>query len=102
MNINIKLIVLALLFLQSCSSTTENSEVIGNRRQLLLVPSAQIIQLADESYAQVKAKAASSETLDKNPELVARLQNIVKKISKQTSIFRKDAANWNWEVHLIT
>ncbi len=85
-----------------CASTTENSDVIGNRRQLLLVPSAQIVQLSDESYSQLKTKAQTERKLDQNPEIVARLQAITKKVTAQTGSFRKDALGWNWEVHLIT
>lgn len=96
------IIVLFLLGVAGCSSTTENSEVVGNRRQLLLVPSSQIMQLSDQSYAQVKAKAQAEGKLDTNPELVHRLQQVAKKISDQASVFRKDSAEWNWEVHLIT
>ncbi len=91
-----------LLFIAGCSSTTENSEVVGNRRQLLLVPSSQILQLSDQSYAQVKAKASAEGKLDTNPELVRRLQQVAKKIAAQSSLFRKDSAEWDWEVHLIT
>lgn len=86
----------------SCTSSTEKGEISSNRRQLLLVPSQQIMQLSADSYSQVKADASAKGQLDKDPQLVERVQRIAKRITDETGTFRKDALSWPWEVHVIT
>ena len=97
-----KFIFLFPLFLAACSSTTESGEVGVGRKQLILVPSEQIMQLSEQDYAKVKAEAQAQGNLDKDPAVVARLKSISQRLIPQTSVFRKDALNWKWEVHAIS
>ena len=85
-----------------CASSTEKGEISTNRRQLLLVPSEQIMQLSADSYSQVKADASAKGLLNKDPQQVQRVQKIAKRITAETGAFRKDALGWPWEVHVIT
>lgn len=88
--------------LSSCSSTTEGGAVGADRGQVLLVPSAQIAHESAQAYEQIKAEARKKNALDRNPEHVQRVQNIMRRLVQQTGVFRKDAQNWNWESHVLT
>ncbi|MFZ4402898.1 MAG: M48 family metallopeptidase [Pseudobdellovibrionaceae bacterium] len=88
--------------LLSCTTTTEGGEVGADRKQLLLVSSEEIANLSAKSYAQTKQEAQAKGQLDKNPAQVQRVQNIAKRLIPWTSVFRKDAPSWAWEVHVIS
>lgn len=90
------------LSLLSCSSTTESGEVGAGRRQMLLLSNEQVVEMSYKGYEQTKADAKSKGALDNNSNQVARVQNIAKRIVPYTSVFRKDAPSWAWEVHVIT
>lgn len=94
--------VLFSLVLSSCSSTTESGEVGAGRRQMLLVPSEEITSMAAQTYEQTKKDAQAKNALDTNAEQYRRVVEISKRIIPYTSIFRKDAPSWQWEVHILT
>ena len=97
-------ILCSLLFLAGCATTTEGGAVGVGRKQLLLpfVTAEQVNQMALSNYQQVKTEAATQKTLDTNPEMYKRVVAISQRIIPQTTIFRKDAGSWAWEVHVIT
>lgn len=97
-----KLIPLISLVFISCASTTEQGEIGVKRRQLLLVPSEQVVSMAAQSYVQTKEEAQKKGLLDKNTQQVQRVQAIAKRLIPQTATFRSDAPQWAWEVHVIT
>src|SRR5689334_14458911 len=90
------------LFISSCASSTKEGEIGVKRRQLLLIPSEQIVAMSSQGYGQTKDEAKKNNTLDKNSQQVQRVQAIAKRITPQTGIFRQEAMNWPWEVHVIT
>lgn len=97
-----KLIFAASFFLLSCVTTTEEGAIGVGRRQLLLVPSEQIVAMSAQSYGQTKEDAQKKGLLDKNPQQVQRVQTIMRRLVPQTAIYRNDAPAWAWEVHVIS
>lgn len=95
------LVCLAAL-LSSCTTTTEEGAVNADRKQLMLVSSAEIEQASVHAYEQTKAEAQKKNALDRNGEQVSRVQNIMKRLTPHTSVFRRDAVSWAWESHVIT
>ncbi len=96
------LLIISTLVLTACSSSTKAGNVDAGRRQLLLLPSSQITQMSADAYQQTKAEAQKKGELDRNSEQLKRVRTIAQRIIPHTSVFRKDAPGWAWEVHVIT
>ncbi len=96
------LIALSFLSLVHCASSTEEGAVGIRRRQLLAFPEDQVNRLAVQNYEEEKGKAKQKNALDQNPQQLKKLQEISKKLILQTTVFRKDAKAWAWEVHTIS
>lgn len=97
----IKAIILTILsFNIHCASTTGGGDIGLERKQLMLVSSQEIESKSAEAYEQVKQDALTKHTLNTNASELARVQKIAKRIIPQTSAFREDATQWNWEVHV--
>lgn len=95
------LLLAAGLGLSGCKSTTEAGAVGAERRQLLLISSSQLEQLAAQSYAQLQSEAARDGKLNTDPVLTQRVRAIAKRIQPHTAVFRRDAPGWKWEVNVI-
>ena len=94
--------VSALAMFSGCASTTSGGAVGGDRKQLLLVSSQQLNQMAAQSYAKLKADAAAQGALNQDQALLRRVSAIASRLIPQTRVFRPDASSWNWEVNVIT
>ncbi len=92
----------ALAMLGGCETTTQGGAVGANRPQLMLVSSAQLNQLAAQSYAKLKAEASGKGILNQDQAMLRRVRAIAGRIEPQTRAFREDAPGWNWEVNVIT
>lgn len=86
----------------SCQSTTSGGVVGAERKQLLLVSSEQLDQMAVKAYAQLQAESAKKGVLNTDPALTRRVRAIASRITPQTRVFRADAPGWKWEVNVIT
>ena len=84
-----------------CGSTTGAGAVGANRKQLLLVSSDEVMNLASKSYQQTLSQARQKGVLDVNASQFARLKRIANHLIPQTSVYRTDATKWQWEVHII-
>lgn len=84
-----------------CSSTTGAGAVGANRKQLLLVSSDEVMNLASKSYQQTLSQARQKGVLDVNASQLARLKRIANHLIPQTSVYQTDATKWQWEVHII-
>ena len=87
--------------LSGCATTTQAGAVGADRKQLLLVSSEQLEKLATQSYNQLQANAAKKGVLNTNAELTQRVRRIGQNIIPSTSVFRRDAPAWKWEINVI-
>ena len=90
-----------LVALSGCVTTTSGGAVGATRAQLLLVSSAQVEQMAAQSYTNLVAAATKGGVLNNNPTLLKRVRAVAARISPQTATFRADAPGWKWEVNLL-
>ena len=88
--------------LAACTTTTEQGAVGVERRQLLLVSSAEMDQSAVTAYQTVLKEQGAKGAVNKDPKQVERLRRIAGRLTPQTAVFRKDAPGWKWEVNVIT
>jgi predicted Zn-dependent protease len=97
----IALLAAAACALNGCASTTSGGAVGAERKQLLLVSSAQLEQMAAQSYAQLQTDASKKGTLNTDAALTGRVRAIAARIEPHTAVFRRDAPGWKWEVSVI-
>lgn len=85
----------------SCTNTTDTGAIGVTRKQLLLVSGNEVMQLSNQAYQKTIAEARQAGILDVNGAQVARLKTIANRLIPKTAIYRTDAANWDWQVHVI-
>ena len=83
--------------------TTDTGTVGVERKQYMsgMVSEAALQQEAAQQYSSLLSEAKSQGALDTNAQQTARVKAIAQKLIKQVGVFRPDAANWNWEVHVL-
>jgi predicted Zn-dependent protease len=89
------------LALGGCATTTAPGAIGADRKQLLLVSSAEMNQMAAQAYTEMKTDAQKEDTLNKDAALLQRVRAIAARIQPQTSVFRSDAPSWAWEVNVL-
>lgn len=92
---------LSMLTLTGCTTTTTGGTIGVKRQQFLMVSSEEALQMSVRGYNQTIQKARSSRVLDTNPVQLKRVKNIANRLVNQVSVYRPDAAKWQWEVHII-
>ena len=95
-------LVAAIVAISACSSTTGGGLVGADRRQLMLISEPEVNAMAQQAYAEVIADARKKGTLNTNKTQLKRVQAITKRLIPQTTVFRPDAGQWNWEVNVIS
>tara|TARA_B100000767_G_C19762513_1_gene535870 strand:+ start:778 stop:1587 length:810 start_codon:yes stop_codon:yes gene_type:complete len=95
-----KVIITIIIFLSGCVTTTKNSDSNVSRLQLLLLPNFMTQSMSEEAYKENLEIARNNNKLNVDKELLSRLRNISYEIIEETSVFRDDSINWNWEINL--
>ena len=88
--------------LGACATTTETGTIGVQRKQLLLVSSADMDKAAVQQYRQTLGQASEKSALNRDPQQVARVRAIAARLIPQTAVFRPDAPGWKWEVNVIS
>ncbi|WP_419670217.1 M48 family metallopeptidase [Bordetella petrii] len=92
--------------LAGCASvnTTQSGAIGIERTQYMssMVPEQALTQEAGQQYAEIIQKARAQGALDRDARQVARVREISKRLIAQVGTFRPDAANWQWEVHVLS
>lgn len=87
--------------LVGCASTTSGGAVNVDRTQLLLVPAATVNAQSALAFSQLTIEAGKKRLLDNDQALTQRIRDISNRLIAQTTVFRTDAQQWGWEVHVI-
>ncbi len=82
--------------------TTEGGTVGVDRKQSMLISSAEMDAGAAKAYSQVLAEARKKDRLNRDPVQTERVRAIANRLIPSTSAFRPDAPRWNWEVNVIS
>jgi predicted Zn-dependent protease len=87
-----------------CQSVqTTQSGVVGvERKQTMLVSSAEIDQGAARAYEKIIAEARKKGELNRDAAQTERVRHIAQRLIPRTAAFRADAPAWKWEVNVIT
>jgi len=93
-----------LAVLAGCQSVqTTQSGVVGvERKQTMLVSSAEIDQGAARAYEKIITEARNKGLLNRDAAQTERVRRIAQRLIPRTAAFRTDAPAWKWEVNVIT
>lgn len=81
--------------------TTEAGSVGVTRKQFMGVSAQEINAASAQAYHKMLQDAEKKKQLNVDPEMVARVQGIAKRLIAQTGVFRADAASWRWETNVF-
>jgi predicted Zn-dependent protease len=92
------------LALSACTtvSTTAPGAIGVERRQVMLVSEQEVEQSAQKAYADELGKAEDKHALNADPEQLRRVRAISERLIRQTTVFRSDAAQWQWQINVQT
>ena len=94
-------LALASAMLGGCETTTARGAVGADRPQLMLVSSAQLEQMAAQSYTKLASEAGRKGALNQDVAMLQRVRAVASRIEPQTAVFRRDAPAWKWDVNVI-
>lgn len=104
MSQRILVLLISMLALSSCQTvqTTSSGAVGVERKQHMMVSSAQMDQAAAQSYAQTMQQAQAKGLLNRDPAQLNRVRTVAQRLIPAAGVFRPDALRWRWEVNVIT
>ncbi|MGH8491691.1 MAG: M48 family metallopeptidase [Moraxellaceae bacterium] len=88
------------LFLTACASSTQQGAIGVNRKQFMLLSSAEVDAAALASYKGALGDATKSGKLNTDKANLERIRVIADRLIPQVATFRPDALQWQWEVNL--
>src|SRR3989304_3580006 len=96
-------VLASLVALTACQSVqTTNAGVVGvDRKQRMLVSSADMNRGAADAYRKVLQDAQSKGQLNPDPTQTERVRRIANRLIPNTVTFRPDAPKWSWEINVL-
>ena len=94
------IVVPTLLVLTACSSSTQEGAIGVQRKQFLLLPTAQVNAMALQSYRGELSAAKQKGASNTDKANLERIRKIADRLIPQAAVFRPDALSWQWEVNL--
>ena len=95
-----KFLLIVLIFITGCASTTLNTDSGVSRKQFLILPKFITNSMAIDAYKEAIRNAEKNNKLNNNKELLDRVKNISYKLIDEVTIFRDDAKEWKWEINV--
>jgi predicted Zn-dependent protease len=94
----------ATLMLAACQSvqTTQSGTVGVERRQSMVLSSAEVNRASAQTYQKTLQEAARKGALNRNAAQVRRVRAVAGRLIPATGAFRPDAPGWQWEVNVIS
>jgi predicted Zn-dependent protease len=98
--ITIILVLTALVGGCTVVQTTQPGAIGVNRKQYMFVSEEEVEKGSVEAYQQELTKARDKSALNTDPAALQRVRTISQRLIPQTTVFRPDAAKWNWEINV--
>lgn len=98
--LKLALLICACIHMFGCATTTNNSVVGVKRSQFLVLPASYVGNMSKQAYGQTLSTAQKKQTLNVDPAMLGRVRNISDRLIAQVTVFRSDAAQWQWEVNV--
>lgn len=97
-------VLAACALLVSCAETqtTSRGAVGVERKQTMLLSSAEVNKSAEKAYQQTIGEARYKGLLNRDSAEVQRVRRVAGRLIPATSAFRPDAPAWRWETNVIT
>jgi Zn-dependent protease with chaperone function len=95
--------LLVLLFITlNVNAQTSQEGVDVKRSSLLLLPASMVERSSAQQYEQLMRAAQQKNALNRDSQQLARLRRIARELIPHAARFNKNAAQWRWEVNLIS
>lgn len=95
-------ILIGLLVIAGCETTTSGGAVGADRSQLMLISSEQLMEMSNQQYGAMLGKARAESRLNQDQAMWGRVNAIARRLEPVTSVFRRDAPGWAWQVNVIS
>lgn len=98
------LLLCSSLLVACTAMNTTNTGTVGiERKQYMssLVSEAELNRTALKQYSQMMNEARAKSALDVNSAQTQRVRTIAQRLIQQVGVFRPDAQQWNWEIHVV-
>ena len=93
--------IASITLFSACTTTTRPGVVGVNRQQLMMASQSEVERLSAISFNEQNKKAQEKKILIASGPQYDRLINIANRLIPQTTHFRDDTQQWNWQLSLI-
>ncbi len=95
-----KKLLIFLLLIGGCATTTMETESDVSRKQFLLLPAFLAMNMAEDGYRQEIKNAEKNNKLNIDKEELKKVKRIAYRLIENISVFREDALDWKWEINI--